>query len=169
MKRKSSSFPAAYWVYLCLFCLFAVLLMANIFVTDALTGEKDFSLYQKRDWLYFVLFLLAELLIGGLMYLFAAKACKFSAERNRQMRRRFHELRDFDLRPEEFERVWFDEAGYLRAKVRRDGDGFSLMIDRFSFKTETWMLLEPTSIHASLEDAKDYLIENDFFCKDDFE
>ena len=73
MKKTEFPFPRKYWIYVSIFGVFAILLFVNIFVTDGLTGEKEFWDFSQQDWCYFALFLLTEIVIALFMFLFAVK------------------------------------------------------------------------------------------------
>ena len=76
MKKPKFPSPKKYKIYISLCAMTAVLLFVNIFVTDAITGNKEFYEFGHSDWLYFTLFITSELLMVLLMFFFSARACK---------------------------------------------------------------------------------------------
>ena len=69
---KKSSIPMLYWVYVALMILCIVLLPVNFIRTDSWTGDKPFSEFTQHDWQLLTIFLMEELIILGVLVLFAA-------------------------------------------------------------------------------------------------
>ena len=65
--------------------MLSALLIANVFLTDAWTGDKPFREYDEQDWGLFVLFLLMEGAIALLMVYVAVKGAKMVARMNQQI------------------------------------------------------------------------------------
>lgn len=65
-----------YWIYACVTLICVVLLFVNIFVTNSWTGEKTFSEFVQRDWVLYAVFLIEEVIIVFLMFLFGMLAGK---------------------------------------------------------------------------------------------
>ena len=89
MKNAKFSLPKRYWLDLALAGVLAVLLFANIFATDALTGDKPIQAFTRQDWLSLARFLLAELIVGGLMALCGLRAGRLFRRNRRQIERPF--------------------------------------------------------------------------------
>ena len=67
MGKTKFPLPKKYWMYVVLCAALGILLFVNIFITDGITGEKEFWDFTKQDWYHFALFLLTEFLIILLM------------------------------------------------------------------------------------------------------
>ena len=124
MKKAEFLFPKKYWIYVSVCGVFAILLFVNIFVTDGLTGEKEFWYFSQQDWCYFALFLLTEIVIALFMFLFAVKAGKLSLNRQKQIELYFEDFRYIGIKPGDYDYVWFDFSGTERAKIAKLNDVF---------------------------------------------
>lgn len=89
MKNAKFPLPKRYWLDLALAGVLAVLLFANIFATDALTGDKPIQAFTRQDWLSLARFLLAELIVGDLMALCGLRAGRLFRRNRRQIERPF--------------------------------------------------------------------------------
>lgn len=74
MKNQKFPLPSKYWIYVSLCAVMMVLLFVNIFVSDAITGDKEFYEYDHSDWISFAFFVISELLMGVLMFFFGIRA-----------------------------------------------------------------------------------------------
>ena len=167
MKKKTFPLPKKYWVYLFAFGVLAVLLFVNIFVTNGLTGEKEFWDFRQQDWCYFVLFLLTEIVIALFMFLFATKAGKLYMNKQKQIERYFEGFRYIGIKPGDYDYIWFDFSGTERAKIVKLNDVFYLYVEAFDPKTETWNAVNSVSVFDSLEEVRKTLFyEFDFFCEE---
>ena len=167
MKKTEFPFPRKYWIYMSICGVFAILLFVNIFVTDGLTGEKEFWDYSQQDWCYFALFLLTEIVIALFMFLFAVKAGKLSINRQKQIENYFEGFRYTGIKPGDYDYIWFDFSGTERAKIAKMNDVFYLYVEAFDCKTETWNAVNTVSVSDSLEDVRKILFyEFDFFCEE---
>lgn len=167
MKKAEFPFPKKYWIYVSVSGVFAILLFVNIFVTDGLTGEKEFGDFSQQDWCYFALFLLTEIVIALFMFLFAVKAGKLSVNRQKQIEHYFEGFRYIGIKPGDYDYVWFDFSGTERAKIAKLNDVFYLYIEAFDRKTETWNAVNTVRVSDSLEAVRKILFyEFDFFCEE---
>jgi len=78
MKNVKFPLPKKYWIYMSLIALFAVLVFVNVFATNGLNNEKELWEFNQKDWCYFLVFLLTEIIIGIFMFFFAVKAGRIS-------------------------------------------------------------------------------------------
>ena len=167
MKKTKFPFPRKYWIYVSICGVFAILLFVNIFVTDGLTGEKEFWDFSQQDWCYFALFLLTEIVIALFMFLFAVKAGKLSINRQKQIENYFEGFRYTGIKPGDYDYIWFDFSGTERAKIVKVNDVFYLYVEAFDCETETWNAVNTVSVYDSLEDVRKTLFyEFDFFCEE---
>lgn len=159
--------PKKYWTYLALCIVFIVLLFANIFVTNELTGDKELSAFTQEDWLYFAAFLLTEMLFAALMFVFAVKAGRMINKYQKDTIEYCAQFKYTDINPGVYDCVWFDAGGFRRAKILKQSNAYYLYVESFDPKTEAWAPVNTVSIYQSLTELKDSLLEDfDFVCEE---
>lgn len=170
MKNAKFPLPKKYWIYVFLAAVFAVLLFVNIFVTNGLTGEKEFWDFIAKDWFYFAAFLLTEIIIGFLMFFFSVQAGKMANNNQRQITKYYEQFRYSGIKPGDYTYIWFDYSGDERALILKDEDAFRLYIEEFDKKSEEWRAVNAVSIYSSMDEIRKALFyEFDFFCEENAE
>lgn len=166
MKGVKIPLPRKYWGHIIVCAVLSVLLFVNIFVTNGITGEKALRDFTRQDWLSFILFLAVEAAIGVCLFFFAVKAGKLMAERDAQVRQYYDRFLYDDIKPGEYDYVWFDFSGDARAKIVQAKEVYYLYADEFDYKTETWNPIQAVSVFSSLSEVKQVLFyEFDFYCE----
>lgn len=167
MKKTKFFYPARYWICLALIFVLSALLIANVFLTDAWTGDKPFREYDEQDWGLFVLFLLMEGAIALLMVYVAVKGAKMVARMNQQIAS-YCKTCHAPLAPDEcLAAEWFDFTGIQRATVTRKGETFFLRLDVFHCKTGEWQVVAAGNAFASMAEIREVLFyEYDFWCEE---
>lgn len=167
MKKSKFPLPTKYWILISLCGVMAVLLFVNIFASDHITGGKEFHEFSSDDWRSFALFLLSEVLIGLLMFLFGRSAGKIARQVNTQKRTYYEQLRYDGILPGEYDEVWFDFSGEERAKIRKQEQAFLLYVEAFDIRSETWNPVNTVSCFDSIDDVKKALYYDfDFYCSE---
>lgn len=167
MKNTRFPLPKKYWMYIKALVALGVILFANIFIMVGLTEGKELRRFTQQDWLYFAIFLIIEIVIALLMFLFAIKAGKLSAARKKQMEQYFELFKYAGIGPGEYDHVWFDCSGVERAKIVKIGDAFHLYVEDFDQRTLDWTPANTVSVFKSMEEVKRALFyEFDFFCEE---
>lgn len=167
MKEANYPFPKKYWIYVVLCVVLGVLLFVNIFVTNGLTGEKEFWDFTQQDWSYFAAFLLTEIMIGLLLFFFAVNIRKLGIKRQQQIEEYFDQFKYAGIKPGDCDYIWFDFSGDERAKIVKLGDVYYLYVEGFDYKTKSWNAVNTVSAFGSLAEIKKVLFyEFDFFCEE---
>ena len=165
MKNAKFPLPKRYWLNLALAGVLAVLLFANIFATDALTGDKPIQAFTRQDWLSLARFLLAELIVGGLMALCGLRAGRLFRRDRRQIERHCAQFRRAGLQPGACGLLWVSFDGLSRALIARRGDVWSLRIEAFDVNAEEWRVVPGVHFLPTLADVKKTLFfDCNFFC-----
>lgn len=165
MKKSKFPLPPQYWIYLSLCVIMAILLFVNIFVTNAITGEKEFYEFSSNDWHHFILFIISELLIGFLMFLFGTKAGKFARQVDKQKKNYYEQSKYDGIEPGDYDYVWFDFSGEERAKILKQDDVFLLYVEAFDVRSEIWTPVNTVSCFESIDAVKKSLYYDfDFYC-----
>ena len=145
----------------------SIMLIGNIFRTDDWTGDKPFSEYLQRDWLLFFIFLIEEIIIAGVMVLFALSAGRISIKRNAEIAAQLEKDKYLGIKPGDYDPVWFDFSNTQRALIVKHGDQFKLYIQEYNERTENWENISGVRIYDSLEALKKALFyEFDFYCEE---
>lgn len=169
MKNVKSRLPKKYWVYVSAAAVFAVLLFVNLYITDKLTGEKEFGKYTKADWFYFAAFLLTEIILGLIMSIFAIKGGRLMAENSNKIAAFYDRLKYVGIKPGDYDYVWFDFSGAERAMIMKNGNSYMLYVEELD-EHDTWQAVNTVSVYDSLEALKKALFyELDFFCEENSE
>lgn len=159
--------PKKYWIYVAVVFVLAVLLFVNIFVTDGLTDEKEFSAFTQEDWLCFAAFILVEITLGVLMFVFAVKAGKLIKKHDKAQRERCAELKFAGIKQGDYDFVWFGAGGFERAKILKQSNAYYLYVESFDPKSEAWSPVNTVSVYQSLTELKDSLLEDfGFVCQE---
>ena len=163
--NKRFPFPKRYWVYLILVLICSILLIVNIYRTDSWTGDKPFSKYLQRDWLLFFVFLIEEILIGGVMFLFAFLARRIDNKRTAEIAIQWDKDKWLGIKPGDYDYVWFDFSKTERALIVKYQDKYKLYIQDYDEHTGNWEDIGDVSVYDSLETLKKALFyECDFYC-----
>lgn len=167
MRNTKFPLPKKYWIYVILCAASAILMFVNIFVTDGITGEKEFWDFTQQDWHHFTLFLVTEVLIILLMAFWAIKAGKLANKQEEQVKQYFDQLKYAGIKPGDCDHVWFDFCDDNRAQIVKMGDAYYLYVESFNFRTELWEPVNTVSVFGSLAEIKKTLFyEYDFFCEE---
>lgn len=168
--NKRFPFPKRYWIFLIIVLICAVFLICNIYRTDCWTGEKPFSEFAQRDWLLLVIFLAEEIIIAGVMFLFAFLACRINEKRNAEIVAQWETVKYLGIGSRVYDYVWFDFANSERAVIQKHENKYYLFVHEFDEKTGNWEYLSGVSVYDSLESVKKALFyEYDFYCKENAE
>lgn len=87
--RKESS--KCYWIYISLSIICMILLFYNIIRTDSWTGDMPFSEFTNKEWILFWIFMIEEVILGVLMFIFALLGGK-SMKKNEKQERYLNDL-----------------------------------------------------------------------------
>lgn len=159
--------PKKYWIYIILCIALGISLFVNIFVTAEITDNKEFWDFTQQDWHYFALFLLAEIIIVFLMFIFSTKAGKLNIKRESDVRQYYEHFKFSGIKLGDYDYVWFDFSEDERAKIVKQGDAYNLYVECFDYKTESWNPINAVTVCGSLEEIKKVLFfEFDFFCEE---
>ncbi len=168
--NKRFPLPKRYWVYVTVFLICSILLIANIYRTDSWTGDKPFSDFVQRDWQLFALFIIEELLIAGVMFLFVFLACRIGKKRGAEIIAQWEMDKYSGISPGDYDYVWFDFSNTERALILKQGDRFKLYVQEYDEHTGNWEGFGTASIYDSLEAVKKALFyECDFYCEENTE
>lgn len=170
IKHAKFPLPKRFWIFLFISAIFAILYFLNIFLTDDLTGDKEFWDFTKTDWLYFAAFVLTEIIIMFFMVFFSLKAGKISASNRERIEAYFRQFA-YDALPDDYDDVWFDFDGYMRAIItRKSTELFYLRLEVFNVKSEAWDAVNTVSIYDSLDAIKKALYDEfNFICDENVE
>ena len=167
MRNTKFPLPKKYWMYVILCAALGILLFVNIFITDGITGEKEFWDFAQQDWYHFALFILTEVFIILLMAFLAIKAGKLVNKQEKQVKQYFDQFKYAGTKPGDCDRIWFDFSGDERAKIVKLSDVYYLYVESFNYKTESWDPVNTVSVFRSLAEIKKALFyEFDFFCEE---
>ena len=167
MRSTKFPLPKEYWMYIILCAALGILLFVNIFITDGITGEKEFWDFTQQDWYHFALFLLTEVLIILLMAFGAIKAGKLVNKQEKQVKQYFDQFKYAGTKPGDYDNIWFDFSGDERARIVKLSDVYYLYVESFNYKTESWDPVNNASVFHSLAEIKKVLFyEFDFFCEE---
>ncbi len=167
MRNTRFPLPKKYWMYIILCAVLGILLFVNIFVTDGITGEKEFRDFTQQDWYCFVVFLLIEILLILLMAFFAIKGGRLIHKQEEQVKQYLDRFKYAGTKPGDCDHIWFDFSGVERAKIVKSGDVYCLYVESFHHKTESWEPINTVSVFSSLSEIKKALFyEFDFFCEE---
>lgn len=92
-------FPKRYWFYMIIILLFSVLFFANTYRTDVWTGDKPFSEFVQHDWHLFLVFLFEQVIIVGIIFLFAFLSSRIFKERNKEIAAQWEKDKYWELYP----------------------------------------------------------------------
>ena len=164
------SFPKRYWIYLIIVLICSILLFGNIFRTDSWTGDKPFSQFAQRDWLLFAIFLIEEIIIIGVMFLFVVLAYKIGKKQNIEVNEQWEKDKYLGIKPGDYDCVWFDFADTERALILKQEDKYKLNVQEYDEHTGNWESFSDVSIYDSLEAViKALFYEYDFYCDENAE
>lgn len=163
-------FPKRYYVYVTLVFVFAFLLLGNVFRTDGWTGDTPFSEFKQKEWFLFAIFMFEELVMVFLMFIFSVLAGKISKKRNQQIREDWERNKYADIKPGDYDYVWFDFSQCERALILKQDEMYKLYVDDYDEHSGNWQNLNQVSIYDSLEELKRALFfEFDFYCEENAE
>ena len=83
--NKRFPYPKRYWIYMIMALICSILLIGNIYRTDGWTGDKPFSEFSQHDWRLFFIFFIEEIIIIGVMLLFAHLCFKINRNRDKEI------------------------------------------------------------------------------------
>ena len=162
--------PKRYWFYMIIILLFSVLLFANIYRTDVWTGDKPFSEFAQHDWHLFLVFLFEQVIIIGIIFLFAFLSSRIYKERNKKIAAQWEIDKYLGIVPGDYDYIWFDFSLPRRALISKQADKFCLHIQEFNRSTENWESHTEINLYDSLEAIKKALFyEYDFYCEENTE
>ena len=168
--NKRFPFPKRYWIYWIVVLICSILLIGNIYRTDGWTGDKPFSQFVQRDWQLLAIFLVEELIIASLLFLFVILACKISKRRNAEITEQWEKDKYLGINPGDYDYVWFDFANTERALILKQGEQFKLYVQEYDEHTGNWESFSGVSVYDSLETVKKALFyECDFYCEENAE
>ncbi len=168
--NKRFSFPKRYWIYIGVVFVCGVLLIGNILRTDSWTGDKPFSEFAQRDWQLFLLFLIEEMIIFAVMFLFAFLGHRIGEKREIAITAQWEKDKYLGIKPGDYNYIWFDFANTERALISKQGDLFKLYVQEYDEHTGNWLSFNGVSIYESLEEIKKALyFEYDFYCEENTE
>lgn len=153
MKNVKFPLPKRYWIYVSVLVVLAVLLFANIFITDDLTGEKEFGAFTQTYWYYFAAFLLTEIILELTMFVFAVKAGGLMEENNRKITACYDRFKYDGINPEDYDYIWFSFSGTERALIMKNGNSYLLYVERLD-EHDAWLVVNTVSSYDSLETLK---------------
>ena len=163
-------FPKRYWVYLIVVLLCSVLLIGNIYLTDSWTGDKPFSEFSQYDWRLFFVFILEEIAIAGVLFLFAFLGSRINKKRNSEITAQLEKDKYSGIKPGDYDYVWFDFSNTERALILEQGNQFVLYVQDYNEYTGNWETIGNVSIYDSLVAVKKALFYKcDFYCEENAE
>jgi len=166
MKNKTTH-PERYY-YVSLICL--ILLFLNFYRTDNWTGDKPFSEFVGRDWQLFAIFLIEEFIIICVMVVFLLLGNKNTKKRNSMIIEQWEKDKYSDIKPGDYDYVWFDFSNTERALILKQDSQFKLYVQEYDEHTGNWENLGGVSVYDSLEALKKALFyECDFYCEENAE
>lgn len=162
--------PKRYWIYMGIILVCAILLFLNIFRVDARIGEKAFWEFAKQDWQLFIAFLIEELIIAGIIFLFSVMAGRISIKRNKDIVAQREKVKFLGIEPSEYDYIWFDFSYTERALILKQEGKFKLCVDEYCDGSENWKCVSEACIYDDLSTLKKALFyEFDFFCEENAE
>ena len=165
--NKRFPYPKRYWSYIIMAFICSILLIGNICRTDSRTGDKPFSEFSQRDWRLFFIFLIEEIIIIGVMLLFAYLCFKINRKRNKEIVAQWEADKYSGIKPGDYDYVWFDFENIERALILKKGDNFRLYVQECDDHTGNWESVNGVSFYESLEAVKKVLFyEFDFYCNE---
>ena len=163
-------FPKRYWVYLIIVLICSVLLIGNIYRTDGWTGDKPFSEFIGRDWQLLFVFLVEEIIIAGVIFLFVCLACRISKKRNIEIFAQWENDKFSGIKPGDYDYVWFDFSNTERALILKQCNQFKLYVQDYDEHTGNWETIGGVSVYDTLDAVKKALFcECDFYCEENAE
>lgn len=142
----------------------------NIYRTDNWVGDKPFSEFVYRDWQLLFIFLIEEIIIVGVMFLFVFLACRINKKRDTEIIAQWEKDKYLGIKPADYDYVWFDFSNTERALILKQGDQFRLYIQEYDEHTGNWECFSGVSVYDSLEALKKALFyECDFYCEENAE
>lgn len=167
---KRFPYPKQYWIYTIAVLICSILLIVNIYRTDSWTGHKPFSEFSQRDWSLFFIFLIEEIIIGGVMILFAYLGYRINKNRDKEIVAQWENDKYLGIKPGDYDYVWFDFANTERSLILKQGDAFRLNVQEYNYHTGKWESFGMTGIYDNLEAVKKALFyEYDFYCEENTE
>lgn len=164
--NRRFSYPKRYWIYVIMVFICSILLIGNIYRTDSWTGDKPFSEFSQSDWRLFYIFLIEEIIIIGVMLLFAYLGSRISQNQYKEILAQWETDKYSGIDPGDYDYVWFDFANTERALILKQVDTFRLNLQEYNYHTGNWESLGATSIYDNLEAIKKALFyEYDFYCE----
>lgn len=164
--NKRFPFPKRYWVYLITVLILSVLLIGNIYRTDSWTGEKQFSEFSQYDWHLFAVFLIEEIAIVGVLFLFAFLGNRISKKRNAEIKAQFEKDKYLGIKPGDYDYVWFDFGNTERALILKIENRYNLYVEEYDERTGIWENFNEVGIYDSLDSIKKALFYDfDFYCE----
>ena len=168
--NKRFPIPKRFWIFLIFVLICSILLIGNIYRTDSWTGDKPFSEFVHRDWQLFTVFLVEELIILGVMFLFLFLACRVSKKINKEITAQWEMDKYIGINPGDYDYVWFDFEYTERALILKRDDQFMLYVQEYDDDIGNWESVGGVSVYDSLEAVKKALYyECDFYCEENAE
>lgn len=168
--NKRFPFPKRYWIFLIIVLICSILLVGNISRTDSWTGDKPFSEFAQRDWQLLAVFLIEEIIIVGIMFLFVVLACSISKNRNTEITAQWEMDKYLGINSGDYDYVWFDFGNTERALILKCENQYKLCVQEYDEYTGNWESLSGVRIYDSLEAVKKALFyECDFYCQENAE
>lgn len=167
---KRFPFPKRYWVYLIAVLILAVLLIGNIYRTDSWTGDKPFSEFTQYDWHLFVVFLIEQAVIFGIMILFVLLGNRIIRKRDLKIVAQWEKDKYSGIKPGDYDYIWFDFENTERALISKNEKQYDLYVEEYDECTGSWKNLDKVGIYDSLDSIKNALFYDfDFYCDENTE
>lgn len=167
---KRFPYPKRYWIYIIVLLICSILLFGNIYRTNSWTGNKPLSEFSQRDWRLFFIFLIEEIIIVGVMFLFAYLGFRINKNRDKEIVAQWETDKYSGIEPGDYDYVWFDFANTERSLILKQGDTFRLYVQEYDCHTGNWESLGMICIYDNLEAVKKALFyEYDFYCEENAE
>lgn len=148
----------------------SILLIGNIYRMDGWTGDKPFSEFSQHDWRLFFIFFIEEIIIIGVMLLFAHLCFKINRNRDKEIVDQWETDKYSGIKPGDYDYVWFDFANTERALILKQGNTFRMNVQEYNYHTGDWESVGMTSVYDNLEAVKKALFyECDFYCEENAE
>lgn len=165
MKNSKFPLPKKYWVYISIMAFAGIMWFVNIFLSNVITGDKEFSEYGKGDWIYVAFFIISEIVIGFLLFFFSVKAGKIGQKNEKQKEIYYEQFKYDGIKPGDYDYVWFNLCEDERAKILKQGNAFLLYVEAFDVRSESWNAVNTVSCYESIDDVKRALFYDfDFYC-----